>query len=165
VSCTQREDQIRRNVATNQTGIMDTVRVWLWLLCVAVCACVLVAAAKRTGLCVSPGARHRTHALTPATHPPRRCRSTTHPSTANQSAPIDQQRINKLPPALTRRYDVYVHPEKAIPADPLAAGGAGGKASTHEHPITPLRRVAAEHIGKLVRIRVSEGEGGGGGTR
>jgi hypothetical protein len=81
---------------------------------------------------------------------------------ASQSAPIDQQNINKLPPALLRRYDVYVHAEKRIPAPdkelnaPAAAAANGGKAgaATHEHPITPLRRVAAQHIGKLVRVRV-----------
>jgi hypothetical protein len=77
-----------------------------------------------------------------------------------QSAPIDQQNINKLPPALLRRYDVYVHAEKRIPAPdkelnaPAAADGKAG-AATYEHPITPLRRVAAQHIGKLVRVRVS----------
>jgi hypothetical protein len=62
---------------------------------------------------------------------------------------------------------VYIHTEKRIPNDPTdadsqpaaaaAAGGgaAGAKSATHEHPMTPLRRVAAEHIGKLVRVRVS----------
>ncbi|KAF6263445.1 minichromosome maintenance protein 7 [Scenedesmus sp. NREL 46B-D3] len=80
------------------------------------------------------------------------------------SAPIDQQNINKLPPALLRRYDVYVHAEKRVPAPdkelhaPAAAAAAAdnsGKAgaATCEHPITPLRRVAAQHIGKLVRVR------------
>lgn len=80
-----------------------------------------------------------------------------------QSAPIDQQNINKLPPALLRRYDVYIHTEKRMPipdkdldapAAPLAAA-AGHKTTANEHPITPLRRVAAQHIGKLVRVRVS----------
>jgi hypothetical protein len=57
---------------------------------------------------------------------------------------------------------VYVHAEKRIPAPDKdlhapAAAENGGKAAaaTHEHPITPLRRVAAQHIGKLVRVRVS----------
>ncbi|WIA36887.1 hypothetical protein OEZ86_008135 [Tetradesmus obliquus] len=77
------------------------------------------------------------------------------------SAPIDQQNINKLPPALLRRYDVYIHAEKRIPAPdkdlaaaaaPAAAGGKAG-AATQEHLITPLRRVSAQHIGKLVRVR------------
>jgi len=88
-----------------------------------------------------------------------------------QSAPIDQRCINKLPPALMRRYDVYIHTEKHIPRDPTdpasqaaaAAGGAAGaagsssKAADKEHPITALRRVSAEHIGKLVRVRVRLG--------
>jgi hypothetical protein len=56
-----------------------------------------------------------------------------------------------------------VHAEKRIPApdkelNAPAAAAANGKAgaATCEHPITPLRRVAAQHIGKLVRVRVSE---------
>lgn len=62
---------------------------------------------------------------------------------------------------------MYIHTEKRIPNDlsdadsqpaAAAAGGAGAKSSTHEHPMTPLRRVAAEHIGKLVRVRVSAGQ-------
>ncbi|WIA16663.1 hypothetical protein OEZ85_013326 [Tetradesmus obliquus] len=78
------------------------------------------------------------------------------------SAPIDQQNINKLPPALLRRYDVYIHAEKRIPAPDkdlaaaapaAAAGGGKAGAATQEHPITPLRRVSAQHIGKLVRVR------------
>lgn len=81
----------------------------------------------------------------------------------SQSAPIDQQNINKLPPALLRRYDVYIHTEKHLPNPdkdvdaPAAPTGlaAGLKSMRHEHPITPLRRVAAQHIGKLVRVRVS----------
>jgi hypothetical protein len=93
----------------------------------------------------------------PPAPPPTHTRTHTH----TQSAPLDQERINKLPAALTRRYDVYIHPEKVIPADPHAApgapgvgAGAGGKGGSTAHPITPLRRVAAEHIGKLVRVRV-----------
>lgn len=109
--------------------------------------------------------------LLPAVTSPTACCPFVH----QQSAPIDQRCINKLPPALTRRYDVYIHTEKHIPRDPsdpasqqqqggagagvgggAGAGGSGSnKGSTTEYPITPLRRVAAEHIGKLVRIRVS----------
>eukprot|EP00878_Enallax_costatus_P012492 GHUV01013046.1.p1 GENE.GHUV01013046.1~~GHUV01013046.1.p1 ORF type:complete len:475 (+),score=150.53 GHUV01013046.1:249-1673(+) len=76
------------------------------------------------------------------------------------SAPVDLQNINKLPPALLRRYDVYIHTEKRIPnpdkdldAPAMPAAAAGAKSHTHEHPVTPLRRVAAQHIGKLVRVR------------
>lgn len=80
-----------------------------------------------------------------------------------QSAPVDLQNINKLPPALMRRYDVYIHTEKRIPnpdkdvdmdAPAMPAAAAGAKSQTHEQPVTPLRRVAAQHIGKLVRVRV-----------
>jgi hypothetical protein len=59
------------------------------------------------------------------------------------------------------------HTEKRIPNDPngtdsqqapaagaAGIGGSGSKGNTHEYPITPLRRVSAEHIGKLVRVRV-----------
>jgi hypothetical protein len=93
-----------------------------------------------------------------------------------QSAPIDQQNINILPPALLRRYDVYIHAEKRIPvsdddgdvamrkgsaaAAAAAAAGVTGQQPakgqlTREAPVTPLRLVSAQHIGKLVRVRVS----------
>jgi hypothetical protein len=62
---------------------------------------------------------------------------------------------------------VYIHTEKRIPrdptdpdAEPAAAAGAGpggsSKGATYEYPMTALRRVAAEHIGKLVRVRVGD---------
>eukprot|EP00775_Hariotina_reticulata_P009817 gene9817-9975_t len=89
------------------------------------------------------------------------------------SAPIDQQNINTLPPALLRRYDVYIHAEKRIPvsdddddvsthkgpaAAAAAAGGVTGQQlgkgqKTREYSVTALRRVSAQHIGKLVRVR------------
>lgn len=31
------------------------------------------------------------------------------PTPPPQAAPVDQQKRNALPPALTRRYDVYIH--------------------------------------------------------
>jgi hypothetical protein len=64
----------------------------------------------------------------------------------HQAAPIDQLRMNRMPAALTRRYDVYIAPEKYTP-------GGEGKLPQGQ-PIVPMRQVTAEHIGKLVRVKV-----------
>jgi DNA replicative helicase MCM subunit Mcm2 (Cdc46/Mcm family) len=64
--------------------------------------------------------------------------------------------MNALPPALKRRYDVVLHPEVRQPvldATGAPATGPNGKALTREHPVTRLRAVSAQHIGKLVRVK------------
>ena len=65
----------------------------------------------------------------------------------SQAAHIDQLRINRMPAALMRRYDVYIVPEKYVP------GGNEGKMPQGQ-PIIPMRQVTAEHIGKLVKVKV-----------
>lgn len=68
-----------------------------------------------------------------------------------QSGQQDTGNINKLPAALTRRYDVYVHPEVAIPV--VSSDGHPSKRVV-QHPILKMRAVNSKHIGQLVRVKV-----------